>query len=258
MFVTLILLTTSSPKMVEDGSPEVLSSPEVLGYYSWNWGAGSSIADATDGVAFTGLISVTDAIAGYVPGATWCCPPLVGKDRLLSLGGGNSAGVFTAAALAAIQTDLPAVQAANYTGVVFDVEEVSGSSDTLVPAFASTFAACKRLGLKVVVTTSHSAPYACDTPEDAVAFVKSWAADENIDILSPQLYSSGQEASPELSPTNSCIDAGCTWQLYLGAKGAFVPSLVDRTHYAAVQTWAAGLGLLPRRYYQWRQELRKA
>lgn len=50
---------------------------------------------------------------------------------------------------------------------------------------------------------SHSAPYQTDTPEDAVAFVKAWCADPNVDILSPQLYSSGTERSPDF--TETCV-----------------------------------------------------
>jgi len=99
-------------------------------------------------------------------------------------------------------------------GIVYDVEEVDGGSDEMVPAFAASFAKVKAAGLYVIVTTSHSAPYACDTPETAVALVKAWAQDSNIDILSPQLYSNGREGSPEFAETNSCKDAGCTWELY--------------------------------------------
>ena len=46
---------------------------------------------------------------------------------------------------------------ANYTGVVFDVEEVKGSAADTVPAFARAFAAAKAAGLSVVVTTSYRA-----------------------------------------------------------------------------------------------------
>lgn len=37
------------------------------------------------------------------------------------------------------------------------------------------------------IDTRHVAD-ATDTAEDAVAFVKAWTKDENIDLLSPQLY----------------------------------------------------------------------
>ena len=58
---------------------------------------------------------------------------------------------------------------------MFDVEEIQGISGTMVPAFAKAFAPVMQVGLRVAVTTSHSAPYQCDTPEDAAALVKAWA-----------------------------------------------------------------------------------
>lgn len=37
---------------------------EIKGYYTWNWGAGSTgPPGANAGVAFTGLINIPDAIA---------------------------------------------------------------------------------------------------------------------------------------------------------------------------------------------------
>ena len=96
---------------------------------SWNWSTGSKgPSGSTIGVAFTGLINTADAIAGYTPGASWCCPELDVEQPMLSLGGGNAAGQFTVDALSAIQKDLDLVTAANYTGIVFDVEEAIGSS----------------------------------------------------------------------------------------------------------------------------------
>lgn len=174
--------------------------------------------------------------------------------RFLTLGGGNSAGEFTAAALSSI-TSHAALIKQNYSAVMFDVEEVVGPSSTMMPLFAESFAALKKEGLIVGVTTSHSAPYACDSPADAVAFTKAWAADGNIDILSPQLYSSGSEGSPEFAETNSCKDAGCTWDLYKGAKAVIAPSIVDSTQYAAVKSYfSSNLGITTKGYFQWAQQ----
>ena len=41
------------------------SASGIQGYYSWNWGVGSSPPGGTDGVAFTGLTDVAKAISGY-------------------------------------------------------------------------------------------------------------------------------------------------------------------------------------------------
>lgn len=75
-----------------------VQTDDVVGYYSWNWGKGCRIRNASLGIAFTGLIDVETAVEGYTPGAAWCCLALVG-DKYLSLGGGNAAGIFTAETL---------------------------------------------------------------------------------------------------------------------------------------------------------------
>ena len=144
------------------------------------------------------------------------------------------------------------VLAANYTGVVFDVEQVAGSASVIVPAFQKTFAAAKRVGLKVAVTTSHSAPYQVDSPDVAPALVKSWAADANVDILSPQLYSSGTEAAPQFATTSSCPE--CTWELYKDFKGQFAPSIVGPEQLDAVATFfSSNFSIGVQGYFQWRQ-----
>jgi len=188
------------------------------------------------GCSFTGLIDVDKAIAQYTEGASWCCPVLEGQ-KLLTLGGGNSAGLFTASTLTALTAKADTIKAAGFAGVMYDVEEVDGPSSTMAPLFAKSFVAMRNAGLIVAVTTSHSAPYACDTPQDAVDILKAWCADPNIDIISPQLYSTGREGTPELLETNSCKDAGCTWDIYTGCKAEIAPSIVEESHYAATKTF---------------------
>ena len=75
--------------------PLLMINPSVCeSIGSRNWGKGSTgDKNATHSVAFTGLVDVGKAVAGYTEGASWCCPELRGI-RMLSLGGGNSAGVF--------------------------------------------------------------------------------------------------------------------------------------------------------------------
>ena len=110
---------------------------------------------------------------------------------------------------------------------MFDAEHIVGSSSTMIPLFASAFQTAKSLGLTVAITVSHSAPYITDTPADGTAFVTAWAADTNIDIISPQVYSSGTESSPDFAETNNCKAAGCLWTLYQNSKPKFVPSIVE-------------------------------
>ena len=67
---------------------------------------------------------IAGRLGGHISCRLRCCPALKEADRFISLGGGNAAGEFTAEALQSISGSLDAIVAANYTGVVFDVEEV--------------------------------------------------------------------------------------------------------------------------------------
>ena len=61
----------------------------------------------------------------------------------MTLGGGNSAGTFNVKNLDAITGNISAVKAYNYSGIVFDVEQVDGSSISVGAAFERCFAAAK-------------------------------------------------------------------------------------------------------------------
>jgi len=206
------------------------SESQVIGYYSWGWQGGSrGPSGANLGIAFTGLIDVTQAIAGYTT------PPLHG-EKYCSIGGGNAGGIFTVSAISKITSACRSGAFKNYNGICYDIEIVKGDSGSVVSAFKSSFAACKSSGLKVFVTTSHSAPYDTATPQVAIDLVRSWVSDSNIDILSPQLYSSGQERTPELAETNSCKAAGCTWDLWKNARPIIAPSIVSANQYEAARS----------------------
>jgi len=254
MFATILSLYLCKGATNEMPNVEV-EADEIKGYYSWNWGAGSQgPSGANAGAAFTGYTDVKTAIDYYPEGSAWCCPALKGT-KYLTLGGGNSAGVFNAEALSKIGIAAEYIKnTTDYDGVMFDVEIVYGASSVVVPAFAQAFKAMKQQNLIVGVTTSHSAPYMTDTPEVAVDLVKSWVKDSNIDLLSPQLYSSGSEGAPDFAETNNCKEAGCTWELYQGMTSKMVPSLVDESHYAATKTYFANLGITTEGFFQWRQQ----
>lgn len=214
------------------------SESQVIGYYSWGWQGGSQGPPGANlGVAFTGLIDVATAISGYTT-------PSLHGEKYCSIGGGNAGGIFTTSAISKITAACKSgAFKGKYSGICYDIEIVKGSSSSVVSAFRESFAACKSSGLKVFVTTSHSAPYATDTPQVAVDLVKSWVSDSNIDILSPQLYSSGQERSPELAETNSCKAAGCTWDLWKNAKAIIAPSIVSANQYEAARSGLAQLNM---------------
>ena len=78
--------------------------------------------------------------------------------------------------------------------------------------------------------------------------------DANIDILSPQLYSSGYETSPDFAETSSCVAYGCTWNLYENSKASFAPSIVTADQYAASTTYfASNYNIRTNGYIQWAQ-----
>ena len=45
------------------------------------------------------------------------------------------------------------------------------------------------------------------------------------------------EATPETDETASCVDSGCTWDLYKDCLASFVPSIVDETHVAPMNSY---------------------
>jgi len=167
----------------------------MYGFYAWGWGQGSSgPSQANVSIAFTGYAGVADAISNYDTNWTWCCPELE-DPKLLTIGGGNELGNITPSVLEEASRDhsLRAIKHAGYVGIVYDVEHVIGSFSEMDPLFRNAFAKAKEAGLVTVITTSHSGPYQTYTPEDARDLVLSWVSDPNVDVISPQLYSSGYE-----------------------------------------------------------------
>merc|ERR1712007_236780 len=117
---------------------------------------------------------------------------------------------------------------------MFDIEIVHGSAKEMNPEFAAAFAATKQAGLKVGVTTSHSAPVIVRKEQDAVDFIKAFVRDTNIDVISPQLYENGNESSPQFEPTGDCADIGCTYDLYKDMHPGmqFAPSITYASQYS--------------------------
>lgn len=222
-----------------------LTAPSIVGYYSWSWDRGSrGPAGSTLGVAFSGWVDPQKAIDDYKG------KPQLQGDKYCSVGGGNDHGAFTPSRIQKITQNVHLFKQAGYDGVCYDVEELSGDC---VAAFTQSFAACKAAGLKVLVTTSHSAPYKTDRPSDAVALVKSWVSDPNIDILSPQLYSSGEERRPDFAETDNCKSAGCTWNIWKNSKAQLAPSLPTGSQFSAAQSGGQQRGLNFVGYVQWAQ-----
>jgi len=215
--------------------PEYFMPAPNMGYWNWTWSPSSAPDTATLGMAFSGYADPTNAIqdSAAVMGS------LIGK-KFISLGGGNENGRFTAAVLDSITAAITSGSFAGYDGIAYDVEE--GDSG-LATAFQDSFVTARQSGFIVLVTVSHSAPYGI---ADAAQLMQSFFADANIDILSPQLYTSGNESYNDYSTT-----AGVEWSEYATARAAVVPSVVYAYLYSSAQEYFAGQGVSTEGYVQW-------
>ena len=175
--------------------------------------------------------------------------------QYLSLGGGRSEAAFTPEALSGLvegSKDIEAIKDAGFAGVCFDVEEAHGSAEDLISAFERSFIALKQAGLRVMVTTSHSAPYETDSDETRVALVDSWVRSDNIDYISPQLYSDGQETKPEYEAED--FNRNVDYKRYRNSKAKFVPSIASADQIDAVKAYFQLKGITVAGYVQWKQE----
>lgn len=231
-----------------------IKADDYCGYYSWSWASGSQGPPcANHGVAFTGWPTIPQSINDWNNGHG---QQLKGT-KWLSVGGGNHNGIFNANNVDSIISDCTSLMLVSlgWDGIMFDVETVSDSSSIMIPKFDAAFAACKQAGLRVGITVSHSAPFSTPTPQDAVDLVKSWCQNgQNVEVISPQLYSTGLETTPEFAPTFSCASAGCGWDLYKDCQPKLAPSIVAENQYEQVKEWVANeLGLQSAGFFQWAQ-----
>jgi len=171
---------------------------------------------------FSGYADLNEAITNSSKTAA-----SIAGTKYLTLGGGGAAGsktaassIFTAARLSTFINGVGKLSSSSYVGVAFDVENCDPG---LSGNFAAAFAAARKAGLQVLVTTSHNAPYGT-TPADARTLVQNWVADSNIDYLSPQLYSTGCETTIEIDVTKG---QGVTWDDWKNAKAKVVYSVAS-------------------------------
>ena len=102
----------------------------------------------------------------------------------------------------------------------------------------------------MLVTTSHSAPYAAGSDTSKMALVDSWAKDDNIDIFSPQLYTSGNEDKPEFDIT-PCPKDACTYERIANMKAKWVPSVHSASQYPEVKAFFDQKGIQTAGYLIW-------
>ena len=83
-----------------------------------------------------------------------------------------------------------------------------------------------------------------------MALVDSWAKDENIDIFSPQLYTSGNEDKPEFDIT-PCPKDACTYERIANMKAKWVPSVHSASQYPEVKAFFDQKGIQTAGYLIW-------
>lgn len=164
-------------------------------------------------------------------------------EKYLSFGGGSESGKFTEQALNEITTAITQGQIKGYDGIAYDVEVADAN---LGSQFANSFEAAKACGFKVLVTISHSAPY---DVADKDQLMKSFFINPHIDILSPQLYSKGDESHNDYALTSG---SSITWRDYASAKAAIVPSIVHASYYEAAKIYFKNQGVELSGYLQWK------
>ncbi|WP_444998023.1 LysM peptidoglycan-binding domain-containing protein [Aliikangiella sp. IMCC44359] len=192
-----------------------VNTPEHIGYYDWTWSPTKATDGATLSVSFSGWADPKTALEN----SQHLLHKLIGK-KYLCLGGGNHNGSWSSSVINAVNDAIHNNQFAQYDGLAFDIE----IGDTnLENQFESMFSAAKRQGLSVLVTISHSAPYGI---KNASQLMESFFSSESIDMLSPQLYTTGRE-----SKNDYAMSQGVQWQYYKNAKPEIVVSIVNSTMY---------------------------
>jgi hypothetical protein len=227
--------STHAPKTTKSADFSKTPDSEIVGYYSLSWNGGNiGPKNSNTSVFFNGWNSVKKGMDEYEPKDQ----PTLKGFKYFSFGGGDeSSGYLNVAKLRKYIKDIPLISSKGFQGVMFDVEIVHDSADVMNPAFADAFAATKQAGLKVGITTSHSAPCKPKRKQDSVDFIKAWVKDTNVDVISPQLYENGNETSPQFEPTADCADLGCTYDVYkdMHAGMQFAPSITYAKQYSKVQ-----------------------
>ena len=180
--------------------------------------------------------------------------------QFLDIGGASARGVLTVEVLQSFFTGaLDKVKDAGFDGVCFDVEMTRGEEKALVKELERAFAACKQAGLLVMVTTSHSAPFASSTLMKEL-LIDSWVRDDNIDLFSPQLYTSGTEGKPEftLTPCGTPGRSKCSWERLAPMKAKWVLSLASGAQYPAAKAFFKKLNIDPIGFIQWKEPMKES
>lgn len=216
----------------------------VRGFYAKTWLVNGLVsappADTTMHICFSGLanpgLAKKECETQLAMGANW-----------LSIGGNNEAGAITYDVLEAVIEAVIYGEFDSYSGILIDIEYVKGN---VGDAFLRLTKSLERASLGAAATTSHTGPFHCVDGCDGAELVRTMAADINLDVLSPQLYSTGNEESPDFAATWGCL--GCTWDLFRDARPRIAPSIVHSSQYVETKRhFKEELNITISGYIQW-------
>lgn len=224
--------TTSS-----NASPNIVSpsNAEHIGYWDWTWHNRPAPAGTTIGLAFSGWTDVDTALK-----QSKSVYNRLKGEKYICFGGGGKGGRFDSTTVQAVTTAIQNDRFQAYQGIAYDIEV---GSTGLTADFQASFQAAKAKGLKVLVTISHSAPFGI---RDGSALMEAFFADDNIDFLSPQLYTTGKEKTNDYATSH-----GVHWSSYATAKAAVLPSIVHASYYADAQSYFAKQGVNLKGFIRW-------
>ena len=238
-FIYLFLILYATKVILTENN----SSSIVAGYYlqSWVKPPATPPAGTNLSICFTGLLDVKDVLANCAEINT----ELAGK-KFLSFGGGTSNGSWSLTSLSSLNDAISAKQFAGWDGICYDIELGDAG---LGAAFAASFANAKSVDLSVLVTISHSQPYGIT---DASTLMTSFISNQNITFLSPQLYTTGLEA------TNDFTAVGTTWDAYALSQAKILPSVVLGVRdFPLALTFFSKLNITLGGFVQWTQGTRE-
>jgi len=157
-----------------------------------------------------------------------------------------------------------------FNAIMFDIEVVKqadGSAittdaqmDEAIAKFQAVFKMAADAGILVAITTSWCGPFGLNgAPAMKLKLVKSWAADENVHMLVPQMYTSGNEGFNPACTKESCPSKTCdasAWKAMFGNdKQAIVPAIGKASEWAQWKNWLSQMEVEDRAkgYFQWLQ-----
>lgn len=171
--------------------------------------------------------------------------------QYISLGGGANAPPWTTEMAKIGDAEIEKVKEAGFTGICFDIEAIAEGQE-LIDAFEETFARCRKAGVDVFITTSHSAPYESVSDEARYAIVDAWAKSDNIGYISPQLYTQGSESTPDFTAATG-TSGPVEWERYKNMKAKFVPSIVSELGVEDCKKYFGDLGVHVDGFVLWGQ-----